>query len=78
MRKSIRSLFADIEKGHPHLKETLLSAMGNLEPDRLLDRRYLDLDGHAPHSGAAPRSSGAAVQRPPDFPMMSERIDDPS
>jgi hypothetical protein len=25
------------------LKETLLSAMGNLEPDRLLDPRYLDL-----------------------------------
>jgi hypothetical protein len=26
------------------LKETLLSAMGNLEPQRLLDPRYLDLD----------------------------------
>jgi len=48
VRKSIRSLFADIEKDHPHLKESLLSAMGNLQPDRLLDPRYLDLDGQQP------------------------------
>ena len=45
MRKSIRSLFSEIEKDYPHLKETLLSAMGNLEPSRLLDPRYLDLGG---------------------------------
>jgi tRNA 2-thiocytidine biosynthesis protein TtcA len=43
VRKSIRSLFSEIEKDYPHLKETLLSAMGNLEPSRLLDPRYLDL-----------------------------------
>jgi tRNA 2-thiocytidine biosynthesis protein TtcA len=45
VRKSIRGLFSEIEKDYPHLKETLLSAMGNLETDRLLDPRYLDLDG---------------------------------
>src|ERR1700691_2246846 len=43
VRRSIRGLFSEIEKDHPHLKETLLSPMGNLEPDRLLDPRYLDL-----------------------------------
>src|SRR5579862_5841620 len=48
VRKSIRSLFSEIEKDYPHLKETLLSAMGNLEPTRLLDPRYLDLEGHKP------------------------------
>ena len=48
VRKSIRGLFGEIEKDYPHLKETLLSAMGNLEPDRLLDTRYLNLDGKAP------------------------------
>jgi len=41
-------LFAEIEKDYPHLKETLLSAMGNLETDRLLDTRYLDLGGEKP------------------------------
>jgi len=46
VRKTIRGLFSEIEKDYPHLKETLLSAMGNLETDRLLDPRYLDLDGH--------------------------------
>lgn len=45
VRKSIRGLFSEIEKDYPHLKETLLSAMGNLETSRLLDTRYLDLDG---------------------------------
>ncbi len=45
VRKSIRGLFSEIEKEYPHLRETLLSAMGNLEPSRLLDPRYLDLDG---------------------------------
>ena len=47
VRKSIRGLFSEIEKDYPHLKETLLSAMGNLEPERLLDPRYLDLGGTA-------------------------------
>ena len=44
VRKSIRGLFGEIEKDYPHLKETLLAAMGNIEPQRLLDTRYLDLD----------------------------------
>jgi len=44
VRGSIRSLFADLEVEHPHLKETLLSAMGNIEPSRLLDTRYLNLE----------------------------------
>jgi tRNA 2-thiocytidine biosynthesis protein TtcA len=44
VRRSIRSLFADIEKDYPHLKDTLLAAMGNLQPQRLLDTRYLDLE----------------------------------
>ncbi len=47
VRKSLRGMFGEIEKEYPHLKETLLSAMGNLEPQRLLDVRYLDLDGTA-------------------------------
>ena len=45
VRKSIRGMFGEIEKEYPHLKETLLSAMGNIETQRLLDTRYLDLDG---------------------------------
>jgi len=45
VRRTLRDLFSELEKDHPHLKETLLSVMGNIETGRLLDPRYLDLDG---------------------------------
>jgi len=44
VRRSIREMFGDIEREHPHMKENLLSAMGNIDPSRLLDPRFLDLD----------------------------------
>jgi tRNA 2-thiocytidine biosynthesis protein TtcA len=45
VRRTLRQMFADLETEHPHLKETLLSAMGNIETSRLLDPRFLDLEG---------------------------------
>lgn len=44
VRRSIRDVFAGLEQDYPHLKQTLLTAMGNLNPERLLDERYLNLD----------------------------------
>ncbi|MBC7928155.1 MAG: PP-loop domain-containing protein [Bryobacteraceae bacterium] len=44
VRRTLRDMFAEMEIEHPRLKESLLSAMGNIEPQRLLDTRYLDLD----------------------------------
>jgi tRNA 2-thiocytidine biosynthesis protein TtcA len=44
VRRSLRDIFTDLEQDHPFLKENLLSAMGNLQPQRLLDTRYLDLE----------------------------------
>jgi tRNA 2-thiocytidine biosynthesis protein TtcA len=44
VRRSLRGILADLEKEHPHLKESLLSAMGNIQTSRLLDPRYLDLE----------------------------------
>jgi tRNA 2-thiocytidine biosynthesis protein TtcA len=44
VRRSIRDIFAEIEAEHPHLKENLLSAMGNIQPQRLLDTRFFDPD----------------------------------
>src|SRR5262245_39165386 len=41
VRRSLRDFFAELEQDHPHLKESMLSAMGNIEPQRLLDTRYL-------------------------------------
>jgi len=44
VRRSLRDFFAELEQDYPHLKETMLSAMGNIEPQRLLDVRYLNAD----------------------------------
>ncbi|HSW48808.1 MAG TPA: ATP-binding protein [Bryobacteraceae bacterium] len=41
VRKTIRDLLDRLEQNHPHLKGTLLAALGNLEPSRLLDPRFL-------------------------------------
>jgi tRNA 2-thiocytidine biosynthesis protein TtcA len=45
VRRSLRDIFADLEQDYPHLKENILSAMGNLDPKRLLDPRFLDAEG---------------------------------
>jgi len=45
VRRKIRGLFEEFEQDYPHLKQTLLSAMGNLQLERLLDPQYMDLDG---------------------------------
>jgi tRNA 2-thiocytidine biosynthesis protein TtcA len=45
VRRSLRDMFAELEMNHPFLKETLLSAMGTIDTARLLDTRFLDLDG---------------------------------
>src|SRR5438477_1232985 len=59
VRRSIRDIFSGLEADFPHLKETILSAMGNLDPTRLLDTRYLDLEA-------------AAVRDAGPFPIVSE------
>jgi tRNA 2-thiocytidine biosynthesis protein TtcA len=51
VRRTLRDMFAEIEKEHPFVKETLLSAMANIEPARLLDTRLLDLEENEDESG---------------------------
>ncbi len=45
VRRSLRQIFSELEQEYPHLKENILSAMGNVDTSRLLDTRYLDSDG---------------------------------
>jgi tRNA 2-thiocytidine biosynthesis protein TtcA len=45
VRRSLRDIFAEMEREHPHIKETMLSAMGNVDTGRLLDPRFLDFTG---------------------------------
>ena len=44
VRRSLRDFFTEFERDYPYLKENLLSAMGNIEPQRLLDARFFDPD----------------------------------
>lgn len=52
VRRTLRDMLAAIEKEHPFLKEILLSAMANIEPGRLLDTRFLDLEGNEDDTAA--------------------------
>lgn len=56
VRRSLRDFFAELEQEYPHLKDNMLSAMGNIDPQRLLDVRYIDTDAEeeTPVSGAFP------------------------
>lgn len=40
VRRSLRDYLAELEQEHPFVKETLIAAMGNLDPERLLDPRF--------------------------------------
>lgn len=48
VRRSLRDMFADLEREYPYLKENILSAMGNVDTGRLLDPRFLDLEAAGP------------------------------
>lgn len=41
VRKRLRAMFQELEADYPHVKEKMLAALGNLEPARLLDPRFL-------------------------------------
>ncbi len=60
VRQVLRDLFARLEQEYPHVKQNMLSAMGNLQLDRLLDPRYLDLEP----------ASGGSVNHP--LPVLEE------
>lgn len=63
VRRSLRDLFAGLEAEYPYLKENILTAMGNLDHGRLLDTRYLNLEGDA---AAAPEPATEL------FPIVTE------
>jgi len=48
VRRSLRDIIGTLEQDYPHLKETMLAAMGNVQTGRLLDPRYLDLEANGP------------------------------
>jgi tRNA 2-thiocytidine biosynthesis protein TtcA len=57
VRRTLRDMFAELERQYPHLKENMLSAMGNVDTGRLLDPRLLRVEG---------------APRPELFPIVTE------
>jgi tRNA 2-thiocytidine biosynthesis protein TtcA len=51
VRRTLRDMFAEIERAHPSMPATLLAALGKVETSRLLDTRFLDLDGDTEEAG---------------------------
>lgn len=47
VRRALRDMFGELEREHPNLKETMLSAMGNIDTGRLLDTRFLAVEADA-------------------------------
>lgn len=54
VRRSLRDMLKHLEREHPAIKSNLLAAMGNIDPQRLLDLRYLDLEGAIPETQTDP------------------------
>lgn len=54
VRSTLRDMLGELEQDHPFLKETLLSAMGRIDPSRLLDTRFHDLDSATDEAGFLP------------------------
>jgi tRNA 2-thiocytidine biosynthesis protein TtcA len=48
-RKQMKALLADLEAKHPTLRQTMLAAMGNVNPSHLFDKRL--------HAGGPARDS---------------------
>jgi tRNA 2-thiocytidine biosynthesis protein TtcA len=60
-RKQMKALLAELERKHPTLRQTMLAALGNVNPSHLFDRR-LHAEAPAEHTDhAAPRLSDAPL-----------------
>jgi tRNA 2-thiocytidine biosynthesis protein TtcA len=61
VRRSLRDMLGHLEQDYPYLKETLLTAMGKIETGRLLDPRFLDLDGNGTEAAEPDEASPFAI-----------------
>jgi tRNA 2-thiocytidine biosynthesis protein TtcA len=51
VRRGLRDILSELERDHPYIRETLLSAMGKIDTGRLLDTRFLDLEAAGDEAG---------------------------
>jgi tRNA 2-thiocytidine biosynthesis protein TtcA len=58
VRRGLRDILSELERDHPYIRETLLSAMGKIDTGRLLDTRFLDLDAAGDEAGFFEETQG--------------------
>ena len=54
VRRSLRGFLGEMRAENPHVLENLLSAMGRIDTDRLLDKRFLGNDSPLPQAEPEP------------------------
>ena len=59
-RKQMKALLANLEAKHPTLRQTMLAALGNVNPSHLFDRRFQDSEVAAPE---VPLVAATALRR---------------
>lgn len=63
VRRNLREFLHELQQENPHVMENVLTAMGNVDTARLLDRRFLDLG----------EESGSAAEKPANpLPILVE------
>ncbi len=65
VREKLRGFLGELARDNPHVPDNLLAAMGNIDTDRLLDRRFLPRE---PRPAEDSRDSGAA----PSLPLVQQ------
>src|SRR6185295_20348454 len=64
-RKQMKALLAEMERKHPTLRQTMLAALGNVNPSHLYDRKL--------YAGAVNADRGDADVQP-DAPVVPLRL----
>ena len=63
-RKQMKALLDELERKHPTLRQTMLAALGNVNPSHLYDRRLAAREGLRPSRGPTPDESLAQICSP--------------
>ena len=74
VREKLRAFLADLRQDNPHVLENLLAAMGRIDVERLLDKRFL---GGPPATGA-PGNDATMLLSPEKLARASVAIDSAS
>lgn len=78
VREKLRSFLGELKKANPHVGENLLSAMGNIDVQRLLDKRFIEpVPDIAENAGTATMRVSRSQAVPPSTELIPVRQSGP-